>query len=46
MQNRTILYAWRQTDNYPLTVCKITRKDINAFEKYVEHLKPYINPKK
>jgi DNA-binding MarR family transcriptional regulator len=33
-------------NNYPLTVCKITRKGINAFEKYVEHLKSYINPKK
>ncbi len=32
-------------NNYPLTVCKITRKGINAFEKYVEHLKSYINPK-
>lgn len=33
-------------NNYPLTVCKITKKGINAFEKYVEHLKSYINPKK
>lgn len=33
-------------NNYPLTVCKITRKGINAFEKYVEHLKSYINPTK
>lgn len=32
-------------NNYPLTVCKITKKGINAFEKYVEHLKSYINPK-
>ena len=32
-------------NNYPLTVCKITPKGINAFEKYVEHLKSYINPK-
>ncbi len=32
-------------NNYPLTVCKITRKGISAFEKYVEHLKSYINPK-
>jgi DNA-binding MarR family transcriptional regulator len=32
-------------NNYPLTVCKITKKGINAFEKYVEHLRSYINPK-
>jgi hypothetical protein len=31
-------------NNYPLTVCKITKKGIDAFEKYVEHLKGYINP--
>lgn len=33
-------------NNYPLTVCKITQKGVNAFESYVEHLKSYINPKK
>lgn len=32
-------------NNYPLTVCKITKKGISAFEKYVEHLKSYLNPK-
>jgi DNA-binding MarR family transcriptional regulator len=32
-------------NNYPLTVCRITKKGINAFEKYVDHLKSYINPK-
>jgi DNA-binding transcriptional ArsR family regulator len=32
-------------NNYPLTVCKITKKGINAFEKYVENLKTYLNPK-
>ena len=32
-------------NNYPLTVCKITKKGINAFEKYVEHLRSYIDPK-
>jgi DNA-binding MarR family transcriptional regulator len=32
-------------NNYPLTVCKITKKGIDAFEKYVDHLKSYINPK-
>jgi DNA-binding PadR family transcriptional regulator len=31
-------------NNYPLTVCKITPKGINAFETYVEHLKSYLNP--
>ena len=29
-------------DNYPLTICRITKKGIAAFEKYVERLKPYI----
>jgi predicted transcriptional regulator len=32
-------------NNYPLTTCRITRKGIKAFEKYVETLKTYINPK-
>lgn len=32
-------------NNYPLTVCKITKKGIDAFENYVESLKAYINPK-
>jgi predicted transcriptional regulator len=32
-------------NNYPLTVCKITTKGINSFEKYVESLKTYLNPK-
>ena len=31
-------------NNYPLTVCKITPRGINAFATYVEHLKGYINP--
>ncbi|MGI8893677.1 MAG: winged helix-turn-helix domain-containing protein [Bacteroidia bacterium] len=30
-------------DNYPLTTCRITAKGINAFQKYVENLKKYIN---
>ncbi len=30
-------------DNYPLTTCRITPKGINAFQKYVENLKKYIN---
>ena len=30
-------------DNYPQTVCKITSKGIDAFEKYVTALTEYIN---
>jgi len=33
-------------NNYPLTVCKVTKKGIKAFEVYVEHLKTYLNTKK
>lgn len=33
-------------NNYPLTVCKITKKGIAAFEQYVDHLKTYLTPKK
>lgn len=33
-------------NNYPLTVCKVTPAGITAFEKYVEHLKTYLHPKK
>jgi DNA-binding MarR family transcriptional regulator len=29
-------------DNYPLTVCRITKKGIVAFEKYVSALKDYL----
>jgi len=29
-------------DNYPLTICRITKKGSTAFEKYVENLKSYI----
>jgi predicted transcriptional regulator len=32
-------------DNYPLTICKITRKGINAFEAYVSAIKSYIDAK-
>lgn len=32
-------------DNYPLTICKITRKGIDAFESYVTAIKSYINTK-
>ncbi|HRG88848.1 MAG TPA: transcriptional regulator [Chitinophagales bacterium] len=31
--------------NYPLTTCRITKKGIEAFEKYVEALKDYITKK-
>jgi len=30
-------------DNYPLTVCKITPKGIDAFENYVNALQSYMN---
>ena len=31
--------------NYPLTTCRITKKGIEAFEKYVDALKDYISKK-
>jgi len=30
-------------DNYPLTLCKMTPKGINAFEQYVKDLQAYLN---
>lgn len=30
-------------DNYPQTVCKITKTGIKAFEDYVKNLKQYIH---
>ncbi len=30
-------------DNYPQTLCKITKTGIKAFEEYVKNLKQYIN---
>ena len=30
-------------NNYPLTTCKITRKGVDAFEKYVEAIKTYLD---
>ncbi len=30
-------------DNYPLTICKITPKGIDAFEKYVKALQSYMH---
>ena len=29
-------------DNYPLTLCKITKKGVDAFEKYVSALQSYM----
>jgi len=29
-------------DNYPLTVCKITKTGIKAFEEYVQNLQSYL----
>ena len=31
-------------DNYPQTICKITRKGIESFEMYVNALQSYMNP--
>jgi DNA-binding transcriptional ArsR family regulator len=31
-------------NNYPLTVCKVSKKGISAFESYVENLKSYLKP--
>ncbi len=31
-------------DNYPLTLCRITKKGIDAFEAYVSALQSYMNP--
>ncbi len=32
-------------NNYPLTTCKITPKGVEAFERYVETIKQYLNIK-
>jgi DNA-binding transcriptional ArsR family regulator len=32
-------------DNYPQTICRITKAGISAFEKYVENLKSYLGAK-
>jgi DNA-binding MarR family transcriptional regulator len=29
-------------DNYPQTICKVTKKGVDAFERYVENLKSYL----
>ena len=31
-------------DNYPLTICKITPKGVDAFENYVKALQSYMHP--
>ncbi len=31
-------------DNYPLTLCKVSKKGIEAFEAYVNALKSYMSP--
>ncbi|MEO6721739.1 MAG: transcriptional regulator [Ferruginibacter sp.] len=31
-------------DNYPQTICKITKAGIEAFEVYVQALHSYVNP--
>jgi hypothetical protein len=30
-------------DNYPQTLCKITKEGVKAFEDYVHNLKQYLN---
>ncbi|HNU88053.1 MAG TPA: transcriptional regulator [Ferruginibacter sp.] len=32
------------SNNYPQTICKITKKGIEAFETYVNALQTYMNP--
>ena len=32
-------------DNYPQTLCKITKPGIHAFEKYVKDINEYLNQK-
>lgn len=32
------------SNNYPQTICKITRKGIESFEAYVNALQSYMNP--
>ncbi len=31
-------------DNYPLTICRISKKGIDAFEDYVKALQSYMKP--
>lgn len=32
-------------DNYPQTICKITKQGVKAFEEYVKSLQTYLGPK-
>ncbi len=32
------------SNNYPQTICKVTKKGIEAFEAYVKALQSYMNP--
>lgn len=32
-------------DNYPQTICRITREGKRAFEEYVKNLQSYLSPK-
>ena len=32
-------------DNYPLTICRITKQGVKAFESYVNSLQSYLGPK-
>jgi DNA-binding transcriptional ArsR family regulator len=32
------------SNNYPQTICKVTKKGIEAFEMYVKALQSYMNP--
>src|SRR6187401_2494637 len=32
-------------DKYPLTICRISQKGIEAFEQYVQALQSYTNPR-
>lgn len=33
-------------DNYPQTICRVTKAGVKAFEKYVNDIQQYINLKK
>lgn len=33
-------------DNYPLTICRVTKKGVKAFEAYVNAIQQYLDPNK
>jgi DNA-binding MarR family transcriptional regulator len=33
-------------DNYPQTMCKLTKKGLSAFEEYFKNIQQYLKPKK